>query len=342
MILKNKNIKNNIIFTILFFFFISIFCNIQTLAFEDNISIKINPEFPGANQNVSVSIESYVIDLDRAEIIWYKNNVIKQRGVGLKKFNFNTRGLGTSDTVTVQVNSSDVGLLTENINISPVEVDLVWESESRVPPFYKGKALSSQQSRTRIIAIPNFVSSRGEKISPKNLVYTWKKDWKVLGNYSGYGKDILIIDRLHLFTDTLISVEVETIDYFLKAKKSVVIKSYDPKIIFYEKNPLLGTIYENAITNTFSLKDEEITITAFPFFFSIKDGLKYNWVMNNKKLVDLEKEKTITLRQKDDIGIANLFLEVQNLDRIMQFAKNSFGISFGETQKTPIFGEFGN
>lgn len=334
--ISKKFKKGIILITVLFLplFFV----DAEILTSENDIYIKMVPENPGANQTVSINIESYLTDLNRAEIIWYKNDVIKQRGNGQKTFSFETRGLGSSDTITIQVKSIDIGTITKNITITPAEVGLIWEADSYTPPFYKGKALNSRQSKIKVVAVPNFVSSNGNSFDSKNLIYQWKKDWKILGKYSGYGKNTLVLDGNQILTDTIISVEVETTDGSIKSQKRITISNYDPEIIFYKEDPLLGVMYEKAITNRFDLNDEEIIIKVAPFFFSNKDNLKYNWSMNNKKLTDLEEQDFIILRQGEDTGITNLSLEIQNLDKIMQFARNSFNISFNGVQKTPIFG----
>lgn len=339
----NKKITIITILTLSFlFFFVPSFSEAELLTSEDDIHVKMQPELPKANQDVSINIESYITDLERAEILWYKNSKLIKRGNGETSFSFATSNLGTSDTITIQVKSSNAGLITKNIVISPAEVDLVWEADSFTPPLYKGKALNSHQSKIKIIALPNFVTENGNIIDSNNLIYTWKKDWKVQGNSSGYGKNILNIEGPQMFKDSLIILEVETVDGKLKAKGSINIEAYEPKIIFYENNPLLGVVYSQAISNQFNLRNEEIVITAQPFFFSSSDiskgNLEYNWSMNNREISGSEKDNSITLKQGKDTGVTNLRLEIQNVYRIMQFARNSFNINFSGIQNEKLFG----
>lgn len=339
----NKKItKMVLIATVFLLFLIPALLNAELLVSESDIYVKIRPEFPRANQNVSINIESYVTNINRAEILWYKDNKLVKRGVGQNNFSFITSDLGTSSNITIQVKSTDIGLITKNIVIRPAEVNLVWEADSFTPPLYKGKALNSYQSDLRIIALPEFVASDGSTISADELVYKWKKDWKVLGKDSGYGKSILNIGGPQMFKDSLIILEVETTDGKLKATGSINISAHEPKIIFYENNPLLGVVYNRAISNQFDLSNEEITITAQPFFFSNYDisrgYLEYNWSMNNRDVSDSGRGNTITLKRGSETGTTNLYLEIKNIYRIMQFAKNSFTINFSGLNNDKLFG----
>lgn len=331
------------IFILLGVILIPVFSNAEILTSQDNVYIKTTPEFPRANQIVSVSLESYLIDLSQADILWYKNNKLQERGVGETNYSFETGDLGDSDIITAQIVSLGLGTITKTITINPSEVDLIWESDSLAPPFYKGKALNSYQSVVRLVAIPNFVSSGGSVLDPKNLVYEWKQDWKVLGKDSGYGKNVLTLNNTELPKDRTIIVEVRTTDYKIKGRATIDLKNESPEIVFYEKDPVLGIVYDKALTNSFELKKNEIIVVAYPYFFSkddvVSSRLKYNWVMNNKKINDTGLKNVITLKQSTDSGTTKLSLEIQNLNRIMQFTRNNFNISFGGVeQQNEFFG----
>jgi len=320
-------------FIIISLLFLPVFCNAQL----QNTQIKIIPEFPEANSDVSLSIESYSTDLNRSEISWYKNGTLAQRSVGEKSFTFKTRGLGSSDTISVRVD----GVLVDTITITPAEVDLIWEVNTYTPPFYKGKALNSNQSTLKIVAVPHIISSSGSKFSPNNLIYTWKKDWKVLGNNSGYGRDVLTFEG-EVFNGTIITVEARTTGGSIVAQKRIILNNQDSKIVFYEDDPLLGVLYENALEGVFNLEKDEINIKAVPLFLSNEeintDNLKYNWVMNSKRLTDLENQTSLVLRKGEQGGTTQLSLEISNLRRVMQFTRSSLGISFESTENTNIFG----
>jgi hypothetical protein len=64
---------------------------------------------------------------------------------------------------------------------------LLWQAnDAYVPPFYKGKALLTEGSDVKIVAMPEIKSGSGT-INPKNLTYSWKKDYTNDPDGSGYG-----------------------------------------------------------------------------------------------------------------------------------------------------------
>jgi len=92
-------------------------------------------------------------------------------------------------------------ILTITLLILPIlhlraqEVDILWQGETYTPPFYKGRALWSSQSRITFLAIPH-----GAGIgNPANLTYRWTQNGTVLGNINGIGKNTLS------FTDSVLS-----------------------------------------------------------------------------------------------------------------------------------------
>ncbi len=328
-----SNLKNKIIlpfiFSILFF---PVFVGAQVSGSGNDINVKIQPEFPRAYDDISISIESYSVDLNQSKVNWYKNNILEKSGIGKNSFSFQVGGIGTSDTVVIQISSSRLGKITKTITIRPAEVDLIWETDSITPPLYKGKALSSYQSEIKVIAVPNMIDGNGKKLSPENLIYKWKKDWKVLGSKSGYGRDTLVINGFDNLRDGPIRVEVESSGGKYRASGSVLTKTYQPKVVLYENNPILGVVYDKAISYSLRLREEEVDLVAVPFFFSKNSRVEYNWFMNNKKINN--RTNNLVLRQQEgEEGSTAFRLEVQNLDKIMQSAQNNIKVIFGEMQR---------
>ncbi len=330
---------NKIIPTSLFLGFLLLPFIAQAIPSNTDIVVKMRPEFPRANQSVSLVIESFAMDLNRAEINWYKNGVLQRSGLGEKAFSLETRGLGSVENILIEiVNGSQV--ISKNINIKPAEVDLVWEADSFTPPFYKGKALNSHQSNVRVVVVPNLVTSSGVKVDSGDLIYRWRKDWTVLGSESGVGKNILSLNQFKSFRDSLIIVDVETLDGSLRAQRTISIKDHSPKVFFYKKDSLLGTMFNTAISGQFNLNEDEISIVAYPFFFSERDflrgNLQYSWSMNNKR-VDNDSNAIVLRQEEESEGTSNLSLSVKNVSKMMQSARESFGIVFGG-DRSSVFG----
>ena len=332
--------KSKIILIELGILFVLFVFSAQAQVLETEININMKPEFPRANQTIMLNLESYSTDLNKADIYWYENDVLQKSGLGEKDFSFKVGEVGKAEKISVKIITNNFGVINKQLTINPSEVDLIWEADSITPPFYKGKALNSYQSDVKVVAMPNFITENGKKINSKNLVYKWRKDWRVLGNLSGVGKNVLKIKGLKEFKENTIVVDIESLDGSLRARRTIVIKPHNPKVIFYKKDSLLGTIFNRAISDQFDMKEEEVAVVAYPFFFSKEDSflnkLEYDWAMNNKKINN--KENIILLRKEENTkeGISSLDLKIKNTNRIMQLAENKFNVIFG-AERNSVF-----
>ncbi|MBU1046335.1 hypothetical protein KKH36_00970 [Patescibacteria group bacterium] len=318
--------------TLIVFFLFSLFSTANAVDLENqDINLKFNPEFPTANESVTVNTEIYITDINQATISWFIDGILKSKGIGEKQFTFRTKDFGESTDLTIQISASDIGLVSKTFKITPAELDLIWETDTFTPPFYKGKALNTHQSIVKIVAFPNFINSNGIKINSKDLLYTWKKDWKISSKDSGYGRDSFSFVGPELYRENIISLEVETLDGSIKSKKNIVIKNNNPEILFYENNPLLG-ILNNRNLSYFPLNNknsEELKITAYPLYFSMynKEDIQYNWSINNKPAYGFE--NNITIRRKEGIiGSFPISLVINDLKKLLLSAKNSFNLNF--------------
>ena len=325
-------------------FAVSLFAQAQIPGFGEVVLFDVSPENPRPGQIVTIDIESFSVDLDRADsITWVLDGTVLKRGAGIKRIQFEAGQLGSKSVIDVVVRGASMGTISESITIRPTEVDLLWEASSYTPPFYKGKALPSSDAEITIVAISQFVTSSGSKLDSSDLIFMWKEDGKVLGSQSGRGRDSIKIKGPKIFSSTLIQVDVSSLGSTLQGKGLEVIASVQPKIIFYENDTILGMRYENALNGGFSLLNEEVNITAHPYFFSgskrVISDFDYSWKVNGSKVsASPEDESSIVLRQVGaGEGEASVSLDIQNLDRILQSARASFSIIFGGTSKDTPF-----
>lgn len=215
-------------------------------------------------------------------------------------------------------------------------VDLILEPMSYTIPFYKGKPTFSNQGTAKIVAIPN-VTISGQKISAENLTFRWIKNDIVLGSLSGKGKSSLMVYGQVPVRDIDVDLEILNSSGEIIAQNSIFISVGDPKIVFYENNPLLGELFNKEISNDYFLGDkEEILITAEPYFFDVGSNtsseLKYTWLVNSKGVNINGKVNELLLRQvnKETSGKASIELSIDNYTRIFQYMSNNFNINFGE------------
>lgn len=319
-----------ILLLVLFIFpFISFAANIT----KNDIFLSVSPKTPRINQQTTVKIESYLTDLNKASISWYIDGVLQSKGVGLDEFKFTTKPLGEDNAISVKIKTIDQGEVILEANIFPAEVNILWQADSFVPVFYKGKALNSYQDTIRFVAFPTFVNKNGQKIDPKNLIYKWSKDFKVLGNMSGYGKNYIELESPQVFKDYVVSVEVSSLEENIKATRNIKISSFTPEIIFYKEDPLLGLITQKNLKDKITLKGTEMNLLAYPFFFSNKSLLdgnaKMSWSMNGENFQN-DGYKVI-LRNDGGEGLSKIGVSVKNLRELMQFSRNNLDIEFNSS-----------
>ncbi len=213
------------------------------------------------------------------------------------------------------------------------EVDLLFESVSYVPPFYKGKALNSNQGNIVVVAFPEFFDASGRKMKTGELNYSWKKDGVVIGGSNGLGKNYFVYTGSVPIRDVEIEVTVTAPNTNLSANDQILIERGNPKIIFYENSPIYGIMTNKAIKDTVQMFVDEFSVIAIPYFFSVGYGttpdLDYTWSLNGRTVPTQDPKNTFTVRQEvEGAGTANIDLKISNNVRIFQFTDNSFNINF--------------
>lgn len=148
----------------------------------------------------------------------------KKKGVGDRKFQFTTGDLGSVSKISVSSSA-----FSKEMNIRPTGLDIVWQTKSYTPPFYKGKALYTYQSLVDFVAMPSFMTSSGAMIDPKTLVYKWTRNGSVLGDSSGYGKNVFSTSGGVLAKPLQVEVEASTIDGSMRAKKVLNCKAHNQR-----------------------------------------------------------------------------------------------------------------
>ena len=342
----NNRLKN-LIFIFLFIFFcfnfeyskaqnISIPAQIPEL--DQQISIEESPQTPNPLDDVTITLSAYGTNLNLANITWKVDNITAQKGPGMTKFTIKAGDAGVTKIVNITIEPVDGGIVNKTITISPQDVDLIWESHTYTPPFYKGKAMYSPQEKVNIVAMPNFLSKSGVGINPSKLVYTWRQDDSVIEDQSGYAKNVLRINGSILLQPTGIEVEV-TGSGKEDAKKIIALSPTLPTAIFYENNPLYGVLFNKALYGNFDFKDAlEKNIEAFPFFFGANkksDGnLAYEWNINGAIINLPANQSGTTFRNTTgDSGTSAIGVKIDNNNNFIEEANQSLNINFNASKK---------
>lgn len=300
-------------------------------ALESELNVEVIPAYPKPNSSVFIQLEMYSEDLDKAEITWNQDNKIFVKGNGKKSYNFTTGESGTETNIEVRVKLQNGKTFYKSMKIKPVGVDLVWQSDSYVPPFFKGKAMHPKQGNLSIVAIPDFTDSKGNPVPKEKLIYKWSDGTNVFDTQSGYGKSVLKITGSLLGRVDRVEVLVTSPTEIGAATEIIDIPTTDPEIVFYEISPFYGPLFNKTISNNIDLSGEEIEIMASPFFTTgiSNRSTTLSWRLNGIKSPDLDNSKTVIFRRPEgESGASSIQLSVENDSKILQSKRASFNINF--------------
>lgn len=299
-----------------------------------DISLLANPENPTPFSEIRFTLESFNVDLDRLPITWLVNGQQINSGVGVTQINITVGDIGSRTDVEARVRLTSGEIVTKRFVVSPGSVDILWEAiDSYTPPFYKGKALPSRQSRIKFVALPQ-VRSGESLISPKQFKYTWERDFSVIDTESGFGKDAMTIQNGIVSKKETVSVKAVSQDGSNTAVSQVTVPMFEPEIVGYIKRIGLGKS-KTAITSATISSGQDIVVLAEPFFFSTEENhvgnLSYTWRAQGQQLRGAEGKilKTeLPLQNPGESGSVTISLDVDHVDLPFQTASTSFSLIF--------------
>ena len=322
---------------ILFFCFLGFFAvaDAQLSALpQTEIIATITPENPKANELVYVALTSYGTNINTAKITWATDGKVQKSGIGEKSFTFKAGALNTSTMLEITIETQEGETIEKTLNIKPVLVDLIWESDGVTPPFYRGKSLFSHQNKLTFIALPHIAPSGGAEISAKNLVYKWKKNGSVVDSASGFGKNTYTFVSSLISRPVKVEVEVTTTDSSGFGYASSDMAPIEPLVILYKKDPIYGLELQKILQNTLSLTDsKEIMVVGVPLFFNKtnfdRNELTYKWSINGITIENESYQSTQVFRQKEGVaGTSRIGLSIENPSKILQYSTTAFNLMF--------------
>lgn len=320
-----------IIFLVSFF----IFGGCKALAISPSVGVSVTPESVSPGDLVTIELESFSTDLNRAEIVWVVDGITLLQGVGQKEYSLSAKGLGEQTKVEITINTTNGIPVLKTVFINPQSIDLLWEAiDSYTPPFYKGKALPSRGALIKTSVLPFLKGSRGTFSNPNSLVYNWEQNYKPYPSVSGYGKSFYVFRNTFLQKEELLKVKVSTVDGTLTASNSVNLSFFNPEILFYEKKPAIGVLFNESKNQGLTLTENEISLLGVPYFSSTKtkvgvlDGtLSLTWKINDS-FVSSDRPDVLTVRKPEgESGYSVINFEVES-PYLYQNKEESLRVSF--------------
>lgn len=210
--------------------------------------------------------------------------------------------------------------------VSAQSVDLLWQGDGYVPPFYSGRTLWIKQSAINLLALPQGLGDS------KKLYFKWSRNGTVLGNTNGIGRNTLSFSDSILSKSQTFEVEIMSANEEELASASVSLTPVSPLALIYENNPLLGFMFHKEVGSTYQLNEKEVTFAAFPLFFGAMsrtdNPISYVWQTNDG---EAGTGSAVTYRIPEDVsGTSKVSLKISNNDKITQEAAKNFLVQFGE------------
>ncbi|HEU0085540.1 MAG TPA: hypothetical protein VFQ59_01105 [Candidatus Paceibacterota bacterium] len=300
---------------------------------DSDINLSLSPLYPAPFQDVRAVLSSQTVDLNKTLISWSLDGQVTIRGVGKKDFQFKAGALGSVTNITASIETIEGVSLQKNISVKPAEIDMLWEApDSYVPPFYKGKALASSQSKLKVVAMPSFMTEGG-MVKNTNLSYIWSKDGKSQSQYSGWGKNYIIFQNSYLDRQNEVSVQVSDITGNMKAGGLTNLTTGNPKILFYRSDPIFGTDWGRALSTEYSINPDGETIIAEPYFFSEKNvtspNISMKWFLNGQEIDNPAPKNALSLiLQTGEKGTAIIKTTVENTKALFQESSKELRLNF--------------
>lgn len=299
-----------------------------------DLEITATPQNPGANTPVSLSLGSSALDLADSSITWYQNGKALAQGTGVTAATVTTGALGSRLNITAAVTAPDGTQEQAQTTIIPTQIDLLFDGNTYVPPFYQGRALPSAGTMIRAQALAYFKRADGTLVPPSQISYTWKEGGSVVGTASGTGRSSAFLPAPSLYGSTVLEVDAASLDNSFTGSASIIIPAAPVQLVLYQDHPLYGIVYDNAIVSGASIAQSQATFAVVPYFAQARSpndpNLAYTWSVNGSSVSSSAQDPSeITLNAQNSSGQAAVSVDITHATNIFLSAQGSWSISLG-------------
>lgn len=296
-------------------------------------SVSINPRYPTPYSQATISLLSSTLDLTNATLnVSMGSKRVYQGNVKPVAIPLGRAGSVASVSVTVTIDGTPYS---QSFVIQPQDVALVIEPKASAPILYRGKPLIPLEGSTRVVSMANMRDAGGKIIPSSSLAYTWTVDGTQIASASGIGKEALIVASPLQYRDRSVSVVVRSQNGLLVGGASISFSPADPMVRVYKNDPLLGILFDHALSGTYTIADTEATIYGVPYSFPLLSGTpRIQWFLNGNLA---QTGDSITLRPSGN-GEGNASLSVSASAGTSASAVTELLLSFGAKKSFNFFG----
>jgi hypothetical protein len=304
-----------------------------SLGSTDPFTVSVNPQYPAPYSQATLSFLSTSLDLANATMTVSVNGATTYQG-SIQPVSVTLGRAGSVTSVNVVVTSAGTPY-TQSLVIQPEDVSLIAEPIASVPVLYPGKPFVPLEGSTRVVAIANMADAAGKKLDPATLSYTWTVDDTQIADSSGIGKDAVIVASPLQYRERSVSVVVKSQQGNLVGGDTLSLAPEQPSVHLYANDPLLGILFDHALTDTYAISGTEASLYAAPFSFPLVNGAPtLEWFLDGSTA---QTGSLITLRPAGSgQGSASLSLTASSGSSVEATA--DLPISFGTAQSSNFFG----
>lgn len=298
-----------------------------------SFTLSSEPQYPAPYSPVTLTIFSDSLDLTRATmVVTVAGNEIYRGTVQPVTTTVGGTGKPVAVNVTIFLDGTSYS---QALSIQPQDVALIAEPISSEPPLYPGKPLVPIGGDVRVVAMADLRNAQGKEIDPTTYSYAWTVDGTRATNASGIGKDSMIVASPLQYRARTVSVVVISPDGTLVGGDSISLSPSEPSVEIYKNDPLLGILYDHALSGNYAITGAESTLYAAPFSFPTTSGTPtLQWFLNGD---NAQAGDSITLRPTGSgQGSASLSLVASTGSYIT--ATTNLSLSFGTAMNSNFFG----
>jgi len=296
-------------------------------------TVSINPRYPAPYSQAVVSLLSSTLDLTNASMdVSVGGKRIYQGSVKPVAIPLGRAGSVASVSITVTVAGTPYS---QSFVIQPQDVSLVAEPNASAPALYPGKPLIPLEGSTRVVAVANMRDAGGKSVSASSLSYSWSVDGVQIANASGIGKEAIVVASPLQYRDRSVSVVVKSQNGSLVGGASLSFSPAEPMLRVYKNDPLLGILFDHALSGTYTIADTEATLYGVPYSFPRLSGApQIQWFLNGDSA---QTGDSITLRPSGS-GAGSASLSASASAGTSVHAAMSLSLSFGAEKSFNFFG----
>jgi len=296
-------------------------------------TISVDPQYPTPQSQVTLTVLSSTLDLNNATMVISIANEETYRG-SVRTVAVPVGKAGSVTNAKVMILSAGANY-SQTISIQPEDVVLIAEPISSTPPLYPGKSSVPLEGNVRVVAMANLQDAKGKAVDPATLSYAWTVDDTSIADSSGIGKEAIVVASPLQYRSLSVSVVVQSQDGSLVGGTSISLNAQQPLVRVYKNDPLLGILYDHALSDSYAITSAEATLYAAPFSFPTSNGAPFlQWFLNGEAV---QTGNAITLRPTGSgQGTASLSLVASAGESTN--ATENLSLSFGAASGTGLFG----